>query len=72
VNDHLIRLLLGNFWRLVVALLCFGLGVLWAIFGWQRTLVILAVTALGWMAGKWLDDGRPTAGIARKLKRSID
>ena len=53
---------------LLCGLLLFILGLIYAIFGLQDTLVILALTLGGWLLGKWLDEGR-SAGLARRLRR---
>lgn len=72
MDERVLRLVLDNFWRLTLAALMFGLGLIYAIFGLTDTLVILALTLLGWLLGKWRDEGRPTAGLARRIKRGLD
>ncbi len=42
---------------------------------WVGTAVVMLVTALavlGWLAGKWLDEGRPDAGLSRRVRRLFD
>ena len=72
MNQNLLVFLLRNFWRLLFTALALGLGMLWAIFGLSKTLVILCVAALGFYLGKWMDEGRPDGGILRFLRRYFD
>jgi hypothetical protein len=72
MNEQLLRLIVANFWRLLLALLLFLLGLLFAIFGWAKALLILALTLLGYLVGKWMDEGRPTAGMARRLRDRLE
>ncbi len=64
--------LLGNFWRLVLGFLGLGLGLCLAIFGVKRTLLIICLGLLGFLVGKWLDEGRPGGGLFRGWGRDDD
>ncbi len=61
----LLLLFLKNFWRLVLATFALGLGLLWAVFGLGKTVVILAVVLLGYFLGKWIDEGGPPRDVRR-------
>jgi uncharacterized membrane protein len=72
VNQNLLIFFLRNFWRLVLALAGFFLGLLWAIFGLKKTVAILCVMVLGFYFGKWVDEGRPNAGLMPFLRKFLD
>ncbi len=66
------RLFLRYFWRLVFGATGLVLGLLWATFGLVKTLLIVAMVILAWLLGKWMDEGRPDAGLFRALRRFMD
>ena len=72
MNQGLLVFLLRNFWRLLFSALGFCLGLLWAIFGFKKTLLILCVSGLCFYFGKWLDEGRPNGGIFRFLRKHLE
>jgi uncharacterized membrane protein len=72
MNQNLLLFILRNFWRMLGALCCLLLGLLWACFGWQKTLVILCLSGLGFYFGKWVDEGRPGGGWLRFLSKYLD
>ena len=72
MNQGLLVFFLRNFWRLLFSLLGLGLGLLWAVFGLKKTLVVLCLAALCFYFGKWLDEGRPNGGIFRFLRKYLE
>lgn len=72
VNDRLWAYVLGRFWRFFFAALFSAFGVLWALFGLGMALLVAALGLLGFLFGKWLDEGKPNAGLFRALRRFFD
>lgn len=68
----LLAWLLGRFWRLLFGGLFLLFGLLWAFFGLSKALLVAALAVLGFLFGKWLDEGRPDAGLFRALQRFFD
>ena len=64
--------LLANFWRMALGLLGLGLGLSVALFGVRKTLLILGLGVLGFLIGKWMDEGRPGGGLLRDFNRQDD
>jgi uncharacterized membrane protein len=69
MNQELLIALLRRFWRLVLALAFLALGLLWAVFGLSKAVVIVCLALLGYYLGKWIDEGRPDGGVFRLLNR---
>ena len=63
---------LARFYRALFAALALGFGLLWAAFGLGMATVVALLTLLGYLVGKWVDEGRPDAGLSRALRRFID
>lgn len=72
MNPGLLAWLLARFHRLAYAALGLGLGLLWAAFGLRRALVVAALAWLGWLLGKWRDEGGPEAGLRALWRRLGD
>jgi uncharacterized membrane protein len=70
--QRLLAWVLGRFYRLALGLLGLGFGLLWATLGLGKALLVTALAVLGWLAGKWLDEGRPDAGLSRRVRRLFD
>lgn len=71
-GERLLAWLLGRFYRFALGALGLGFGLLWATFGLGKALLVAALAVLGWLGGKWLDEGRPDAGLSRRLRRFFD
>jgi hypothetical protein len=71
-NERLWAWGLGRFWRIFFAALFAGFGILWACFGLAKALLVAILTLLGFLFGKWLDEGKPNAGLFRALRRFFD
>jgi hypothetical protein len=72
MNERLWAYVLGRFWRFFFAFLFGAFGVLWAFFGLGMALLVAALSLLGFLFGKWLDEGKPNAGLFRALRRFFD
>jgi hypothetical protein len=72
MNERLWAYFLGRFWRFLFAVLFGAFGVLWALFGLPMALLVAALSLLGFLFGKWLDEGKPNAGLFRALRRFFD
>jgi hypothetical protein len=72
MGERLLAYGLGRFWRFLFALLFSVFGILWACFGLPKALLVAALALLGFLFGKWLDEGRPNAGLFRALRRFLD
>ncbi len=72
LNERLWAYGLGRFWRIFFGSVFAGFGVLWALFGLGKALLVAALTILGFLFGKWLDEGKPNAGLFRALRRFLD
>lgn len=63
---------LGRFYRLAFAAAAAAFGLLWAFAGLHKALLVLVLTVLGWLVGKWVDEGRPGGGLLHWLRRLFD
>lgn len=72
LGPRLLAWLLGRFYRVLLAALGLGFGLLWAAFGLRKALLVSALAALGWLVGKWRDEGGPDAGLRFWLRRFFD
>ena len=55
--NELLKYLILNFWKIAGVLLFFLLGLSLVIFGFLKTLFIIAFCVLGYLLGKWKDEG---------------
>lgn len=60
---------LGRFYGISLALAGAGFGLLWALLGLHKALLVFLLAALGWLTGKWLDEGAPGPGFLHWLRR---
>jgi hypothetical protein len=72
MTERLWAYFLGRFWRFLFAVLFALFGILWAFFGLGKALLVAALALLGFLFGKWLDEGKPNAGLFRALRRFLD
>jgi hypothetical protein len=71
-NERLWAYVLGRFWRIFFGVIFAIFGICWACFGLGMALLIAALAVLGFLFGKWLDEGKPDAGLFRALRRFMD
>ena len=71
-GGRLLAWLLGRFYRMALGLLGLGFGLLWATLGLGKAMLVMSLAVLGWLVGKWLDEGRPDAGLSRRWRRFFD
>lgn len=67
-GERLLLWALRRFHRFFFTALGLGFGLLWACFGLGRALVVAALMVLGYLVGKWFDEGRPNAGLGRRWR----
>ena len=72
INARLMAYGLGRLWRIVFGVLFAAFGILWALFGLAQALLVAALATLGFLFGKWLDEGKPNAGLFRALRRFFE
>lgn len=72
LGERLLAWLLGRFHRLSFAALGGGFGLLWVCLSLGKALLVLALAVLGYLIGKWTDEGRPDGGLARRLRRMVE
>lgn len=72
MNPEILIALLRRFWRIVFTALFFAMGLLWAVFGLTKAVVIICLALLGFYLGKWIDEGRPDGGVFRFLNRLLN
>ena len=66
--ERLLLWALRRFYRLAFAALGLGFGLLWATLGLGRALLVAALGLLGYLVGKWADEGHPDAGFSRRWR----
>jgi hypothetical protein len=71
-TERLLLWWLRRFYRILFGALGLGFGLLWAVLGLRRALLVGAVRALGYLVGKWMDEGRPDRGLSARLRRLFD
>jgi hypothetical protein len=71
-GERLLAWFLGRFYRFLLGTLGLGFGILWALFGLRKALLVGALAVLGWLMGKWLDEGGPVSGLRVWLRRLLD
>ena len=64
-SERLLLWALRRFYRLFFAALGLGFGLLWATLGLSKALLVAALMLLGYLVGKWFDEGHPDAGLGR-------
>ena len=71
-TERLLLWWLRRFYRSLFGALGLGFGLLWALLGLRRALLVGAVALLGYLVGKGMDDGRPDMGLSARLRRLFD
>jgi uncharacterized membrane protein len=69
--NELLKYLILNFWKIAGVLLFFLLGLSLVIFGFLKTLFIIAFCVLGYLLGKWKDEGVSLKQMLKKFSSSM-
>jgi hypothetical protein len=72
MNRELLAWLLGRFYRFLYGAFGLGFGLLWVAFGLGNALLITLCAILGWLLGKWRDEGGPDRGVRALWRRFFD
>ena len=66
--ERLLLWALRRFHRLWFSMLGLGFGLLWAMLGLSKAMLVAALTMLGYLVGKWFDEGHPDGGLGRRWR----
>ena len=66
--NELLKYIILNFWKIAGTIVFFFLALFLVIFGFLKTLFIVALSVLGFILGKWKDEG---ASITQAIKNVI-
>ncbi|MEI7542013.1 MAG: DUF2273 domain-containing protein [bacterium] len=69
--NELFKIIILNFWRIIGLIVFFLLALFLVIFGFFKTLFIIAITALGFMLGKWKDEGVSFSKVIKDIYTSM-
>jgi hypothetical protein len=72
LGERLLAWFLGRFHRLAFGALGGGFGLLWVCLSLSKALLVAALLVLGYLIGKWVDEGRPDGGLSSRLRRLLD
>jgi hypothetical protein len=71
LSERLLAWILGRFYRFSFAAFGLGFGLLWVCLSLSKALLVLALVVLGYLIGKWTDEGRPDGGMGSRLRRLL-
>ena len=69
--NELFKIIILNFWRIIGLIVFFLLALFLVIFGFFKTLFIIALTALGFLLGKWKDEGVSLSKVIKDIYTSM-
>ena len=69
--NELLKFVILNFWKLAGFLAFFMLALFLVIFGFLKTLFIIALAVLGFILGKWKDEGVSFTQLIRNIYASM-
>jgi uncharacterized membrane protein len=69
--NELFKIIILNFWRIIGLIIFFLLALFLVIFGFFKTLFIIALTALGFLLGKWKDEGVSLSKVIKDIYTSM-
>ena len=69
--NEILKYLILNFWKITGVILFFLLALLLVIFGFLKTLFIIAFCVLGYILGKWKDEGVSLRQMLKKFSSSM-
>jgi len=69
--NELLKFIILNFWKITGFVLFFFLALFLVLFGFFKTLFIAALTLLGFILGKWKDEGISLNQVIRNIYSSM-
>lgn len=72
MSPDLLAWLLGRFYRFVYGAVGLAFGLLWAAFGLSGALLVSLCAVLGWLLGKWRDEGGPDRSLRAAWRKFSD
>ena len=69
--NELLKFIILNFWKLAGCVFFFFLALFLVIFGFLKTLFILALAVLGFIFGKWKDEGISFTQVIKNIYSSM-
>ncbi|MCE5301349.1 MAG: DUF2273 domain-containing protein [Spirochaetia bacterium] len=69
--NEILKFIILNFWKFAGAMAGFSLGLLLVIFGLWKTLFVILVMVLGYMLGKWKDEGLSFNAMFKNIMSSM-
>ena len=69
--NELLKYIILNFWKIAGFISFFLLALFLVIFGFLKTLFIVALAVLGFILGKWKDEGFSFMQMIRKIYASM-
>ncbi len=69
--NELLKFIILNFWKIAGLILFFFLALFLVLFGFFKTLFIAALTLLGFILGKWKDEGISLNQVIRNIYSSM-
>lgn len=68
---ELLKYIILNFWKISGLILFFLLALFLVIFGFFKTLFIIALSVLGFILGKWKDEGVSFTQLIKNIFKSM-
>ena len=69
--NELLKFIILNFWKIAGGVVFFFLALFLVIFGFFKTLFILALSVLGFILGKWKDEGISFTQVLKNIYASM-
>ena len=69
--NELLKYIILNFWKISGLILFFLLALFLVIFGFFKTLFIIALSVLGFILGKWKDEGISFTQLIKNIFKSM-
>jgi uncharacterized membrane protein len=69
--NEILKYIILNFWKITGVILFFLFALSLVIFGFLKTLLIIALCVLGYILGKWKDEGVSLKQMLKKISSSM-
>lgn len=69
--NELLKFIILNFWKIAGFIIFFFLGLFFVLFGFFKTLFIIALSVLGFILGKWKDEGISFTQVIKNIYASM-